>query len=221
MTARRAFLLLLCALLLGGGVLLVVRRRAQAPALEGPSAPSATPPVRAEPESRPDPPVDRTPALEMPEQPAARAPRSEDLHALGARRGWQLPIGKGWWTDALINPTRAEPDGKALADLQERVLSWADRLLLQKRDRKQRFDDYCNERIAAGLALEDSRHEIPVDGKEHAWINVHTLADPSRTFRVDVGAGDDAQLDELDRQIASTWSAAVEDLRARFAVLQR
>jgi hypothetical protein len=158
------------------------------------------------------------PAADVP-PPAGQPP--EDLRAEGGRRGWQLPIGKGWWTDALINPTGVDPEGRMLEALQERVLGWCDQMLDLEQRREQRLTACCQERIAAGLAVEDNGHEFPSDGREHKWITVHTLADPNRTLRVDIGPGDDAGLDELDRQIASTWCEAVIDLRRRFATLRR
>ena len=160
------------------------------------------------------------PVVEAP-TPVPAAQPSEDLLAEGLRRGWQLPVGKGWWTDTLINPTGADPQGRELALLQERVLTHGDALLALKQQRKQRLDAYCQERIAAGLAVPDPQgEEVLPEGKQHVIVTTHTLSEPTRFWRVDVGPGEDTELDDLDRSLARTWISAVQDLRARIAAAQ-
>jgi hypothetical protein len=218
--SRRLAPLLASALLLAAAVFVFLRTRgASPPALERPpqSVPRPAAPPRTDLETAPE----RTSAVE-PAPPAAQPEPPEDLHAEGERRGWQLPVGKGWWLDTLINPGGSDPSGPQIEALQEQVLGWGDRLLSWKLKRKARMDAYCQERIAAGLALQDPKPgDVLPAGHEHVIVTTHTLQAPNQVWRVDVGPGDDAELDLFERQIASTWCDAVADLRRSFAALKR
>ena len=78
------------------------------------------------------------------------------------------------------------------------------------------------EGFAAGLAVLDPQDMEPLpDGTEHVIVTTHTIEAPGSVWRVDVGPGDDAELDLLDRRFASMWSEAVLDLRRRFDALKR
>ncbi len=133
--------------------------------------------------------------------------------AEGRSRQWQLPLGKGWWTDTLINPAALEFDLEQLPELQERALTWIDKLRELKDRRSTRLMEYCRERVAAGLALENPRGAPPDDGREHMTITMPRAGQGNVTYRVDVAAGDDARLDSLDHQTAESWYTGVEDLR--------
>jgi len=95
---------------------------------------------------------------------------------------------------------------------------WIDQLTLLRVNRKQRLDAYARERVAAGLAVEDPQGVDPApEGKESVVVNTQTPGAPGTFWRVDIGPGDDPELDRLDRQLASVWCEAVLDLRKRFA----
>ncbi len=222
MTRRRTGPLLLLALFLGGGALLLIRTRSRprAPALEQPAATAEHPQERSEVqvESR----EGRTGAVGTPPAPAPAPEPPAELRELGAQRGWTLPVGKAWWTDPLINPSGADPAGAQLEALQAQVRHWSDQLVSIKVKRKQRRDAYCNERIAAGLAVADPEgQEDPPKGKEFVIVNTHTPENPGRFWRIDLGPGDDPELDRFDRQLSSTWCEAVLDLRRAFAEARR
>jgi hypothetical protein len=221
--SRRLAPLLASALLLAAAVFVFLRTRSASgpPALERPS--QSEPRTVAPPRPDLEAPAERAGAVEPAPAPPPAAPEPpEDLRAEGARRGWQLPVGKGWWLDTLINPGGADPSGPQIEALQEQVLGWGDRILSWKLKRKERMDAYCQERIAAGLAVQDPKpDDVLPASHEHVIVTTHTLQAPNQVWRVDVGPGDDAELDLFERQIASTWCDAVADLRRSFAALKR
>lgn len=144
----------------------------------------------------------------------SRADGFDALVAEGRAREWQLPLGKGWWSDALINPQAREFDLERLPELQVRALGWIDKLRELKERRSQRLVLHARERVAAGLALEDARGAAPQDdGLEHMTLQLPVPGRGNVSYRVDVKAGDDAELDSLEHQRAEAWYSAVEDLR--------
>ena len=224
MSSRRALTLLLAALLAAALVALLVRGKTQAPApaLEAPG--NSAPPSQRKPEPPLESPGTSTRAGTEVPAPASAPPAAagaEDLHAEGARRGWQLPFGKGWWMDTLLNPKGLEPNAAQLGGLEERVLTWMDQLSGIRKSRKDRLTVYAQERVSAGLALQDPKVGDPVPaGKESFFLTTHSLEQPNQHWRVDVGPGEDTELDDLDRSLARTWISAVQDLRARIAAAQ-
>jgi len=143
---------------------------------------------------------------------------AEDLHAEGLRRGWQLPIGKDWWLDKLVNPAAVEPPASEIEKLQQRVLSWSETLRGLQTQQKQRLDAYGRERVAAGLAVLDPEGVQPQPPSSgHEIVTIRLPESPGSVWHVDVGPGDDAALDTIEGQIANTWSWAILDLRRGFA----
>ncbi|MBK7643280.1 MAG: hypothetical protein IPJ19_09545 [Planctomycetes bacterium] len=217
-----ALALLLLLLLAGAGAWFLTRAGPLAPAALPGQAQESAPAARAPAQVRLESESERTEAgpgeREVPAAPVEPASAAEDLVAEGKRRGWQLPFGKGWWTDALINEAAMELDEARIQKLQQEVLDWGDKLLALKLERKKRLDAYCQERIAAGLAVMDPDPEAVLgDDKQHVIIVTHTLESPNQPWRVDIGPGDDRELDSLDQRIASTWCLAVRDLRRKLA----
>jgi hypothetical protein len=220
MSLPRAGLLVCIALLLGTGALLLLRTRSAPrtpePALERPrtSEEPREPPARVQLEDS----AANPGAVELAPAPVAAPEPPADLRAEGLARGWQLPVGKAWWTDTLINPDGREPAATEIASLTAQERHWIDQLTLLKVQRTQRRDAYADERVAAGLAVEDPQGVDPgPEDKEHKIVTTHTPSEPTRFWRVDFGPGDDAELDRLDRKLASVWCEAVLDLRKRFA----
>src|SRR5258706_11058131 len=167
MSLRRSGLLLLTLLLLAAGALLFLHTQSQppAPALEQPRLPEEHPEQR--PPLQLESSEGRASVAQVAPAPAAAPEPPADLRAAGEQRGWQLPVGKAWWTDPLINPGGAQPAGAELEALQARERQWSDQLIALKQKRKQRLDAYCNERIAAGLAVADPQgQETLPKGKE-------------------------------------------------------
>jgi hypothetical protein len=217
MSLPRAGLLVCIALCAAVGVLLLLRTPSAPPAPALERSPAPEPPRESPAHVQLEDPVAQGGAVELPPAPVAAPDPSSALLAEGVQRGWQLPVGKAWWTDTLINPDGREPAANEIASLQAQERHWIDQLTALRVKREQRRDIYANQRVAAGLAVEDPQGVDPApEGKEHVVVNTHTPEEPSRFWRVDIGPGDDAELDHLDRQLASVWCEAVTDLRKRF-----
>jgi len=218
MSRPRAGLLVCIALCLAAGTLLLLRTRSAPPAppLERPR--TAEEPREPPPRVQLENPVGQPGPVQIPPAPLVAIEPPAELLAEGVARGWQLPVGKAWWTDKLINPDGRDPAATEIVSLTAQERHWIDQLTLLKVQREQRRDAYANERVAAGLAVEDPQGVDPApEGKEHVIVNTHTPSEPSRFWRVDIGPGDDPELDRLDRKLASVWCEAVLDLRKHFA----
>lgn len=203
--------------LLAAGALYLLRPGvdSEAPALEQPARPDE--PAQAQPRVRLESGTERQRADELAQKPPTPPAPAEDLRAEGLRRGWQLPIGKGWWLDTLVNPGMVEPSATEIEKLQQRVATWSETLRRLQAQRAQRLDAYGRERVAAGLAVLDPEGVEPQPPSSgHEIVTIRLPESPGSVWHVDVGPGDDVELDAIERETANTWSSAILDLRRGF-----